>query len=200
MDKHYYTKEEIQFLAANVTCISCQELTDRFNSKFGVSLGVNQIRAAKKNRHLSSGFDGRFNKGRIPANKGIKTGKPGINVFEKGHVPSNIRTVGTEIVKGDGYLWVKIADPNKWRQKHRIMWEEKNGPIPRGSCLLFGDGDRLNVKLDNLILITRTQLSIINQKNLIRDDVDSTRSGLIIADVYHQIAVKTQKLKKKARS
>ena len=33
--------------------------------------------------------------------------------FKKGHIPANYRPVGSERVNADGYIEVKVADPNK---------------------------------------------------------------------------------------
>ena len=46
--------------------------------------------------------------------------------------------------------------------KHRFIWEESNGKIPAGMNLIFKDNNPLNVKLDNLMLVTRAENMIIN--------------------------------------
>lgn len=80
--------------------------------------------------HLISGFDGRFEKGHSPKNKGKKLSPETIEKikgtwFKKGNRPHNTHDVNTEIVwkrekhqeKGQ-YLYVKVAEPNVWRPKH----------------------------------------------------------------------------------
>src|SRR6266571_223899 len=57
-----------------------------------------------------------------------------------------------------GYIDMKIKEGLRaWRQLHYILWEEAHGPVPKGHCLRFKDGDRLNVELKNLRLISRRQ-------------------------------------------
>jgi hypothetical protein len=107
--------------------------------------------------------------------------------FKKGNRPHNYKPVGTERVNGEGYVDVKIADPNKWRSKHILIWEKENGPVPKGHVIIFGDGNRLNLELDNLILVSRKQLAILNKNNLIQKDADLTRTGIIVADIYRKI-------------
>jgi len=65
--------------------------------------------------------------------------------------------VGTEIWKDDGYLWRKIAEPNKWKQVHRILWEENKGPVPKGYIVSFKNKNRQDIRLDNLYLISRSE-------------------------------------------
>ena len=36
-----------------------------------------------------------------------------------------------------------------------MIWEEANGPVEKGYNVQFKDGNRLNVSLDNLYLISR---------------------------------------------
>jgi hypothetical protein len=84
-------------------------------------------------------------------------------------------------VKGDGYKWVKIAEPNKWRQKHRLLWESENGHIPAGGAVIFADGDRMNITLDNLLQITKGQLAIMNKRKLISPDREATKAGAAVA-------------------
>lgn len=94
----------------------------------------------------------------LPPNKG----KKGICAagcertwFQKGHIPANYRPVGSERVNADGYIEVKVADPNKWKLKHRVVWESVNGKIPKGSIIIFRDNDKSNTDIDNLLLIKR---------------------------------------------
>lgn len=103
-----------------------------------------------------------FASGHTPANKGKKMSpelyaKCAPTMFKKGNTPKNHREVGSERVNKDGYIEVKVAEPNKWRCKHRIIWEEANGPIERGYNVQFKDGNPQNISLENLYLISRAQ-------------------------------------------
>lgn len=103
-----------------------------------------------------------FKPGSIPQNKGKKMSaevyqKCKGTMFQAGHRPKNSLPVGTEIWKDDGYLWRKIAEPNKWKQVHRIIWEENNGPVPKGYIVSFKNKNRQDIRLDNLYLISRSE-------------------------------------------
>src|SRR5690606_36438394 len=96
-----------------------------------------------------------------------------------------------ERIDRDGYVLVKVRDDGpwhkRWRHKHRVIWEEANGPIPRGYVLIFLDQNKQNVTLENLALIPRSKLSILNKKGLLYDHAEFTKTGLIMADIYKKI-------------
>ena len=186
--QHRFTQEQRLFITKNVIGRGNAELTEMFNAQFCLNLGLNQIKAFKKNNKLSSGLDGRFKPGTEPLNKGTK-GLTGANStsFKKGTKPHNYKPVGYERVNGAGYVVIKIAAPNKWRGKHQLIWEEANGPIPKGHVIVFGDGNRRNFELNNLILVSQKQLFYMNRNNLIKDNAELTRTGVIVADIFSKI-------------
>ncbi|MFV0550351.1 MAG: HNH endonuclease signature motif containing protein, partial [Anaerorhabdus sp.] len=88
----------------------------------------------------------------------------------------------------DGYLWVKMWDDKQparknWVQKHRLIWEEAHGPIPKGYHVMFADQDRTNLNLDNLILITLAEKAVMSKNGLFYKNAESTKVGLTIAKV-----------------
>jgi hypothetical protein len=196
--KHFYTPEQIEFLRNHVVGRSKKDLTNIFNKHFGLNLSLMKIVSCVKNHNLPpSGLDGRFKPGREPFNKGkkgISTGGKETQ-FKKGYKPKNLRPVGSERVCADGYAEIKIADPNEWKPKHIVLWEKVNGPIPEGSCLLFLDGNKLNINLDNLQLITRKQLARLNYNHLIFDNPELTKTGILIADIQSKIGERRREAK-----
>ena len=57
----------------------------------------------------------------------------------------------------NGLLYVYVLKPKShyWRLKHLAVWEEVNGPIPKGYTLIFADGNPHNFDLENLVLVPR---------------------------------------------
>lgn len=164
---HRYIPEQRDFIKNNAAGRGNAELTDLFNARFGTDLPVEKIKRFKANHKVSSGLTGRFEKGHVPANKGKKgLSQGGVETqFKKGHKPHNYVPVGSERVNGDDYVDIKIADPNKWRGKHLIVWEQHHVcSVPKGHVVIFGDGNRRNFNPDNLILVTRGQLAIMNKR------------------------------------
>ncbi|MEK3722288.1 HNH endonuclease signature motif containing protein [Paenibacillus sp. FSL H8-0034] len=197
-----YTPEQAEFIKENVKGRYIPELTDMFNDRFGTDRKPSHMRAYVKNNKLKSGIDARIKPGNVPFNKGEKKEWIGgeATQFKKGHKPHNYVRVGSERINGDDYVDVKIADPNKWRGKHLLVWEKNNGPIPKGYVIIFGDGNRRNFDPNNLILISRGQLAIMNKNGLIQNNADLTRTGIIMADIYRKIGERKRSKRRGRRS
>ncbi|MFB5268121.1 HNH endonuclease signature motif containing protein [Paenibacillus enshidis] len=193
-----YTPEQRDFIKNNAAGKGNAELTELFNARFGLNLSVEKIKCFKANHRISSGLTGRFESGHVPANKGKKgLSQGGVETqFKKGRKPHNYVPVGSERVNGDDYVDIKVADPNKWRGKHLIVWEQHQGcSVPKGHAVIFGDGNRRNFDPDNLILVTRGQLAIMNKNGLIQKNAEFTRTGIIMADIIKKIGEKRRRKK-----
>lgn len=57
--------------------------------------------------------------------------------FKKGNRPGNTARVGDETLTDDGYIRVKVAEPNRWELKHRLVWEKYRGEIPENGVIRF---------------------------------------------------------------
>lgn len=121
--------------------------------------------ACRLRRGDNTGEATRFQKGNYAWNKGLHFVSGGRSVetqFGKGNLPHNHVPVGTEVMGTDGYLKVKVAEPNQWEWTHRRNWEAAHGPIAKGLALVFKDRNRTNCDVDNLELLTRSQLMLRN--------------------------------------
>lgn len=191
-DDGLFTKEQKEFIKENVKGLLNQELTDLINEEFGLSVTVKQMKNWKKNHDLSSGLKG--SEGMDPPNKGTK-GKHNVGgnrtSFKPGQQPLNYRQIGSERIDRDGYTLVKVRDDGpshkRWRHKHVLLWEQTNGPVPKGHAVLFADQDKQNIKIENLILVSRKQLARLNQNHLLSTNPDATRTGIILADIFSKI-------------
>lgn len=129
----------------------------------------------------SKGF---FPKGHIPQNKGLKQvdymspemiQKSIATRFKKGNKPHTYVPVGTESNKTKGgYTKVKIAEPNKWIYKHRLIWQKVNGPVPRGMLVQFRDRNIQNFDISNLYIISRQEQINSNTIQRYPEDIKST--------------------------
>lgn len=189
---HIWSNEEKEYLAEITPGHHYTEIKELMNSKFEFQFSINQIKGAINRYKLNTGLTGRYKKGNVPFNKGRKGSEyltekalEGMRKtqFKKGQAPINWRTVGSERITKDGYIEIKIAKPSKWRLKHLVVWEKENGPIPKGHALVFADGDKTNISLDNLLLVTRHQLLVMNKNKLIKNNSEVTKTGVLIAKV-----------------
>ena len=170
-----YSEEQLKFLRAEYPLYSIDKLTTLFNDAFSTNKTKSQLRACLKNHGIKSGRTGHFVKGDMPWNNG----KKGIQVhenskatqFKKGNKPSNLKPIGHErICNKDGYVLIKVAEENphtgastRYRFKHIVIWEKENGPVPKGKVVIFVDGDKTNINMENLSLVDRKLLLQLNR-------------------------------------
>lgn len=198
-----YTDEEREFFEEYVPGHSYKEIQSAFTEKFGWDITIGQVNSYIGNHHLNTGRTGRFEKGQAAHNKGQKMPKEvyekaKYTMFSKGHTPANHKPVGSERVNVDGYIEIKVEEPRKWRLKHNVIWEQHNGKIPKNCVVIFLDGDKSNVSVENLKLIKRSELLIMNRYNLYGPDAESTEVATNLAkliDTTHK--VKKEKVKQK---
>ncbi|CAK7002407.1 HNH endonuclease signature motif containing protein [Tissierella sp.] len=167
-----YTEEQLNYLREITPGRTKKEITKMFNERF------NDNRTEK-------GIDS------IRKDKGILTGNTGR--FEKGNLPRNTVEVGTTTIDGDGYHKTKIAEPNVWELTHRLIWEKYNGAIPEGYNIIFGDGDKNNLDIENLVLVSKHELLVMNKLNLIQESAELTKVGKNIARLHIAIGDKRKK-------
>ena len=174
------------------------EITEMLNARFGTSYTVKQVKSMRNRMHLDSGLRCWFEKGHVSHNKGKKGWFPKGSErtrFKKGHRPPNYMPVGSEAMVADGYIKVKVAEPNKWKLKHVLEWEKHYGKIPRNHCIMFKDGDRTNCHISNLVMITRAENAIMNHQHMRADDSDVNMTALQLARLQQKIAEVKRKTK-----
>ncbi len=167
-----YNSQHLEFLRNGYKTMNTHDLTKAFNAQFALNKTEYAIKSTLKNHKIRSGRTGRFEPGRKPWNTGIKGAiKPNSGNFKKGHKPPNRRPLGSErICPKDGFILIKVAetDPHtgfktRYKHKHRHVWENVHGPIPKNMVVAFKDGDKTNCDPENLMLISRAELLILNQ-------------------------------------
>jgi len=163
-----YSPEQIDWLRDNYPRLPLQELTQDFNAVFNQRLTAGTVHSACKRLGIKCGRDGRFKKGSAPWNAGTKgLVAPNSGNFTKGHRPKSWVPIGSERI-ADGYRQRKMTDTGvvrvDWVPVHRIVWEQANGPLPVGQAVIFIDGDRTNIALDNLQDVSRGELAVLNRQ------------------------------------
>lgn len=196
MIRHKYTEEEDKFLIDNVKGISLKELTDKFNQKFNNNLSESAIANRKNKLKISSGVNyGQFKKGCYPANKGKKWDdyvskdkqeKMKKTCFKKGNIPHNHRQIFEERLDKNGYIEMKIKEPNVWQKKHRYIYEQHFGKIPKNHKVIFLDGNNRNFNIKNLKLVSNAEELIMNNNKLRYNNKELTETGILIAKIIHK--------------
>ncbi|MUV39453.1 hypothetical protein JNUCC1_03331 [Lentibacillus sp. JNUCC-1] len=196
-DSGLFTKEQKEFIKANVKGVLNRELAELVNEKFNLTITAQQMLTYKKNHGLTSGVNTQFKRGQEAWNKGIKgldlAGENGKKTqFKKGDQPQNYRPVGSERIDSrDGYTLIKVKDEglyqDRWRHKHVVVWEKENGPVPYGCVIVFADGDKRNIEMSNLLLITRNELVRMNQQELFSSDSKLTKAALTMIRLGNKV-------------
>lgn len=206
-----YTQEMIEFLKKWYVKKSIKELTILFNKHFNLDLTEQNLKSTLSRYKIHSGRTGYFVKGHQPYNKGMKwddymskesQAKCRKTCFDsKGTNNSNHKElpIGAETVSKDGYILVKVSEPkgNKGHPflayKHRLIYEQVHGPIPKGYNVIFADGNIRNFDIDNLILVSNNELLQMNKHNLYyKGCSEATKCGVLIA----KIKIKQTEVKK----
>lgn len=185
MVKRFWTPEEVEILRqfypntrtedlAQVMGVKASRLFSKADQlglrKSKAYMKAEMERQAERLQIMNGGT--RFQPGHKTWNKGtkgIQTG--GVETqFKKGNLPHNHKPIGHERINVDGYLERKVADelgPLKrfnFRAVHRILWEEAHGPIPKDHVVVFKNKDKLDVRLENLEMISLKEHAIRNGK------------------------------------
>lgn len=179
MKRHYWTEEERHLLAVLYPDTPTDEIAKR------MGLGIRKIYAQadrlglkKSAEYLAGPYAQRlssavrkgsektqFKPGHKTWNKGIHFVSGGRSVdtqFKPGQKPHTRNPIGHERISKDGYLQRKVSDTGITRRDyvavHHLVWIEAGLEIPKGFALIFKDGNKKNIVLENLELITRADL------------------------------------------
>lgn len=196
--RHNYTEEEVEWLKDNVYGVRHEELTRRFNERFGTNVNRYNIRNMLIRRGIKNGlnqsdltkemkqfvfdnYEGISNQelaDRLNAKFGtnFKATKfadfKWANGLRSGYrfEVENLRKKKhlEETLRQDGYTYVKVND--EWYPKQRYIYEKYKGEIPEGYVVIFRDGNKQNFDLDNLMLADKKLLSRV--ASLMTDDKD----------------------------
>lgn len=176
-----WSDDEIAWLVAlypdNQTALVAEALGRRVAQ---VNSMANALRIRKSAAFLSSpeagrilpgdnrGAAGRFQSGIVPWNKGLSYAAGGRSPetrFAKGNRPHTWAPVGTVVEDPGGYLKRKVRDGGtagmsraNWEFVHVALWREHHGPIPRGHAVVFKNGNKRDLRIENLELVTRREL------------------------------------------
>ena len=201
---HRYSEEQKEFIITNNYGKYSKELAEMFNQHFNTNITAKEIAYFRRNHKLKSGLTGQFKKGNVAHNKGKKQieymsqesiERTKETRFKKGNKPKNYRPIGSERITKDGYIEVKVSDPNKWETKNKIIYKQYFGDIPKGHKVIYADGNKLNNDINNLILVSDNEELIMNRHKLRTENIELTKTGYLIAKVIDKTnMVKNERL------
>jgi len=174
-----FTPQEDQFILDHYLSLPMKrisKLMDRADSTCGQRLHRLGYRVPKE---VAQQFarESRYPSGAVPLNKGKKQSeymtpegirRSKLTTFKKGNKPHNTKFDNAIVIRTDSktqrpYKWKRIS-LSKWKMLHVVMWEEVNGSIPEGHIIVFKNRDSMDVRIENLELITFA-------KNMVRNTI-----------------------------
>lgn len=171
-----WTPEEIEFIRLCVRKNPVKDVPDLYLKTYGRRISHDQVKGVMARYGIKTGRTGRFAPGNRPWNDGLKGWKSGGRSVEtrfkpgelRGAAKSRLQPLGAERLTKNGVRQRKIRmdgpPQRRWKSVHSLLWEEHNGPIPSGHVVIFIDGDHDNITLDNLALVSRAELAILNKR------------------------------------
>lgn len=156
------TPEQINYIKKNIKGNTLEDITKKFFRKFRIRITKEQVRSIKRNNKINSGVDMTFKKG------------------QKAH---NHKPIGSEFITDYDYVKIKTAEPNTWEYKHRVIYEQYYGKIPKGYSVIFLDQNKRNFDINNLKLVKDEERNLMANRKLFFNNKNLTETGLLIAKV-----------------
>lgn len=183
------------FIEKNYKGNGPSRMAKMLNEKFETNYTRFQLKRYYGACKYNSGLKG--SEGIEPPNKCFRfPGKVNRTSFKKGIIPHNKKEIGYEMVDVYGYHRVKVSEKGGFAFKHILIWEKEHGPMPEGHAIIFLDQNRDNLSLDNLQLISKSELTVMNRKSMITSDKDLNKASILTARIKIKTAKLTKEMKK----
>lgn len=157
--KKLFTPEQEAYLRSIIPGRPTPDVLAIINDKYQLNLSLSQLRAWLANRGIRNG---------------LKLG-PGDRAPYR--LPIGSKTVDPS----RGYHLTKVREGTRgWVPDHILLWEQHHGPLPKNMFLIFANGNKDDIRLDNLLLVTRGELGLLNVRGWIGDDPEITKTRLLM--------------------
>ncbi|MCG6268283.1 HNH endonuclease signature motif containing protein [Vibrio furnissii] len=195
-----YTQEMIDFLQSHYPNAPVSDWIKEFNQTFHTDKNKCALTSACKRFGIKSGRNGQFKQGQTAHNKGKPfplRGKAVETAFGgcRANRPNNKKPIGsTRLDAKDGYLIIKVSEPNIWRHAHVVLWEKHHGPVPSGHVVRFYDNapERIqNPTIDNLFTVSRQVHARLTQMKLSTIPREHKDTMILIAKIEQEIKERT---------
>lgn len=171
-----FTQEQEQFIRQHSDGARDKELCELVNNQFGLNIKPKQMKNWRGNHNARS----------KTSLYGWKKGKKAGIDFKPQSDFKNSAPIGTETIFKD-VVMIKVAR-STWVPKHRYLYEQAYGPVSQEDVVIFIDGNNRNFDLDNLALITRRQLAILNKKKMLIDDKELNLAAISYAKLIAKVS------------
>lgn len=160
--RNKYSKEFEQFVIENVSKYTREELRKIVQDKFNIKLSSEALR-----RYIFSHCKEKWKD------------------YDKEKVRKNIFrcNIGAERSSAGG-IFVKIGEPNRWRLKHRLMYEKyHNCKLRDDECIIFLNQNRNDFSKENLKKITFEEFMYLHNCGTFSKNPELTKAGILSAQL-----------------
>lgn len=189
-----YSADEMRWLADN-RMLPISEYHRQFCTKFQRhDVSPNHLHQLRRRNGWLTGRT-KFAAGHVPWNKGKKLGNPDPRSwptqFHAGDFPHNVTPLGRERLSCEGYVEICVQLDRGLRKrgyvfKHRLLWEQRHGPVPAGFALKC-KGDKRDCDPDNWMPVPRSFLPRLTARDYDRAPDELKPSILAVAQLEHKL-------------
>lgn len=196
-----WTEEQDEYLRNAISTTAYKDMADHINEAYSADITDTMVKRRCYKLGLRTGRDTRFKKGMIHCYKSKKfqyhseesRQRSRENCFKPGHMPHNYKPgIGRERKTADGYTLIRVSDRRdieprfNWKFKHRWIWEQEHGTLPKRWVVVFLDGNKENFDPNNLRAVPQGVLSIFNHKYGYTGDAKLNALNFTLAELEYQ--------------
>lgn len=140
-----------------------------------IGVGIRRLEAFRKRQGINKASNGAFKKGFVPHNKGKEAPwartKCTKGQFKRGGRPHNANPIGSLLVeKNHGKKRMMICvEGSRAVPYARWLWEKHQGKAPKGYVVRIVNGVWDDIRLDNLVCVSRADNSRMNSERIPKD-------------------------------
>ena len=177
------TKEQLEFIRERYPTTGAKALIDEFNATFNLN---------RKPQYLNT----------IASKYGIRMEKEAYKAVYKGIGEVPIGTVSKNAHNGRYYVKVRTdrRSSANWQEAGKYMWEKHNGPVPKGSVVIFLDNNPEHWDdINNLMCITQKQARQLMAAGYRSEDPEITKTGLLLFELRDTIGISSDDFRQYTR-
>lgn len=169
--RNKYTKEFEDFIRENISKYTKEGLRQLLQNKFDIKISSESLRRYLNRHHIKDKYID----------------------YKKNNVRDVIKCpVGTERITNEG-VFVKVAQPDKWRRKSRVMYEKYyNCKLEKDDYIIFLNQNNQDFSKENLIKSSRKEIAYLHNNKTFSSDPELTKLGLLAA----KLMIKTKEMVK----
>lgn len=176
--RYDFSEEEKEFIKKYYPDHGPEKTAEMLNEVFETNRTINSVKCIAYGFGLSvsDSFINKLNK--------IKHEK-----MVKAHVKES-RSVRKETRKNGRICYKMKADDGQWKTPGIVIWEEANGPIPKGYRIIYLNGDNSDFSLDNLYLASdKLAYQVVSNKHYQTKNPEITKSLIKYYELRNALGV-----------